>query len=387
MSVPLDSADKKILLIAVVLLAFLTFLAVLFSPKNQGSSQGYPSSYSAAPDGAKVAYTLLAESGYSVERWERPPEDLPESSRNIVLIIAGPVAPSSKDDLRHLTQFVARGGHLLITGLKGAAMIGAKSVVPPPPLEDTWQTFSAEVPAPLTSHAPDIVMEAPAHWVHLGASQVRYYGSEQGATVAKLRDGSGDIIWWGSDSPLTNLGITRASNLALFLNSVGAAPGTRILWDEYFHGVRPGLWHYLSRTPLPWALLQLLVLAAFVLITYARRSGALRPLPRLPRLSPLEFIETVGALYQRKGAAAGALDIAYTRFHFMVARRLGIPSTASAADLVLRMRERPGWMIPGFAGTLERIESAVKRQQVEEPQALIWVGELYDATHRLGLEG
>ena len=387
MSVPLDSADRKILVLAVLLLAFLTFLAVLFSPQNRGSSQGYPSSYSTAPDGGKAAYTLLAEMGYSVERWESPPEDLPKSARNIVLIIAGPVAPSSRDDLRHLKQFVASGGRLLITGVGGAAMIGAKGVAPPPPLEDAWQTFSAEAPAPLTRHAPEISMEAPAHWAHLGAGPVRYYGSEQGATVAKLRDGSGDIVWWGSVSPLTNFGLTRASNLALFLNSAGAAPGTRVLWDEYFHGVRPGLRHYLSRTPLPWALLQLLVLAAFILITYGRRSGVLRPLPRLPRLSPLEFIETVGALYQRKSAAAGALEIAYTRFHFLLARRLGIPSTAPAAELVLRMRERPGWMIPGFAETLERIESAVKQRQVKEPQALTWVGQLYDATHRLGLEG
>jgi hypothetical protein len=387
MTVPLDSADKRILLLAVSLLAILTFLAVLFSPNDQGSSRGYPSSYSTAPDGAKAAYTLLAEMGYGVERWERPPEDLPKSSTNILLIIAGPVAPSSKDDLRHLRQFVAGGGHLLITGAQGAAMIGAKNVVPPPPLEDTWQTFSAEAPSPLTRHASEILMEAPAYWAHSGAGQVRYYGNEQGATVAKLRDGSGDIIWWGSDSPLTNLGITKASNLALFLNCVGSAPGTRVLWDEYFHGVRPGLWHYLSRTPLPWALLQLVVLAAFVVITYARRSGALRPLLRVPRLSPLEFIETVGALYQRKGAAAGALEIAYTRFHFLLARRLGIPSTAPAAELALRMRERPSWMIPGFAETLEQIESAVKQQRVKEPQALMWVDQLYDATHRLGLEG
>ena len=387
MNVPLDSADKKILLLAVFLLAFLTFLAVLFSPNDRGSSRGYPSSYSAAPDGAKAAYTLLVEMGYGVERWERPPADLPNSARNIVLIIAGPIIPPSKDDLSRLKQFVAGGGHLLLTGVEGAAMIGAKDVVPPPPPQDTWQIFSAEAPSPLTRYAPEISMEAPASWAHLGAGQVRYYGGDQGATVAKLRDGSGDIIWWGSDSPLTNLGITRASNLALFLNCVGSAPGTRILWDEYFHGVRPGLWHYLSNTPLPWALLQLLVLAAFLVITYARRSGALRPLLRVPRLSPLEFIETVGALYQRKGAAAGALEIAFARFHFLLARRLGIPSTAPAAELALRMRERPGWMSPGFAETLEQIESAVKRQQVKEPQALAWVGELYDATHRLGLEG
>ena len=267
-------------------------------------------------------------------------------------------------------------------------MIEAKDVAPPPPLQDTWQTFSAEAPSPLTRYAAEISMEAPAFWGHSAAGQVRrYYGSEQGATVAMLRDGSGEIIWWGSDSPLTNLGITRASNLALFLNCVGSAPGTRVLWDEYFHGVRPGLWSYLSRTPLPWAFLQLLVLAAFLVITYARRSGALRTLPRLPRLSPLEFIETVGALYHRKGAAAGALEIAYTRFHFLLARRLGISSTAPAAELIRRMQEKPGWMSSGLAEILQQIESAVKRQQVKESQALVWVEELYDATHRMRLEG
>lgn len=386
MSVPLDPADKKILLLAVLLLGLLTLLAVLFSPNNRGASRGYPSSYSAAPDGAKAVYTLLVEMGYGVERWERPPEDLPNSARNIVLIIAGPVLPPSKDDMTRLRQFVAAGGHLLITGVGGAAMIGAKDVVPPPQ-QDAWQTFSAEAPSPLTRYAPEISMEAPAYWAHLVAGQVRYYGSNQGATVAMRRDGSGETIWWGSDSPLTNLGITRASNLALFLNCVGSAPGTRILWDEYFHGVRPGIWHYLSHTPLPWAFLQLLVLAAFLVITYARRSGALRPLLRQPRLSPLEFVETVGALYERKGAAAGALEIAYARFHFLLARRLGIPSTASAAELILRMRQRPGWMSPGFAETLEQIELVARGQQVKEPQALVWVGELYDATHRMGLEG
>ncbi len=386
MSVPLDPADKKILLLAVLLLGLLTLLAVLFSPNNRGASRGYPSSYSAAPDGAKAAYTLLVEMGFGVERWERPPEDLPNSARNIVLIIAGPVLPPSKDDMTRLRQFVAAGGHLLITGVGGAAMIGAKDVVPPPQ-QDAWQTFSAEAPSPLTRYAPEISMDAPAYWAHLVAGQVRYYGSDQGATVAMRRDGSGETIWWGSDSPLTNLGITRASNLALFLNCVGSAPGTRILWDEYFHGVRPGIWHYLSHTPLPWAFLQLLVLAAFLVITYARRSGALRPLLRQPRLSPLEFVETVGALYERKGAAAGALEIAYARFHFLLARRLGIPSTASAAELILRMRERPGWMSPGFAETLEQIELVARGQQVKEPQALVWVGELYDATHRMGLEG
>ena len=387
MSLPLDSTDKKIVLFSVLSLALLTILALLFSPGRRSSSPGYPSSYSNGPDGAKAAYTLLAEMGYRVERWSSPPEDLPKPSKNTVLIVAGPIVPSSNNERRQLKQFVEGGGHLLITGMNGAPMIEAKGVEEMPPLQDAWETFAAETPSPLTLHAPQIAMEAPALWPHLEPGWQRYYGTRRGAAVAKLRFGAGDVIWWGADSPLTNLGITKASNLALFLNCVGSAAENRVLWDEYFHGVRPGLWHYLSHTPLPWALLQLLTLSAFVVITWARRSGSVRPLPRVSRLSPLEFIETVGSLYQRKGAAAGAVEIAYSRFRFLLARRLGISSTAPTADLIRSVRERPAWTIPGFPETLEQIDSAVRHQQVREPQALTWVGKLYEYTHWLGLEG
>ena len=386
MSPPLDSTDKKIVLASIFFLVLLTALSLLFAPGRQDSSQGFPSSYSTDADGAKAAYMLLGEMGYRVERWANPPEDLPKFSKNTLLIIAGPLIPSSNEEDAQLKQFVAGGGRLLITGMTGAAMIEAKGVEPALAPHDEWQTFTAEVPSPLTLHAPEISMEAAARWVQLGREQLRFYGSEQGATVTKMRVGEGEIIWWGADSPLTNYGITKASNLALFLNCAGSPAATRVLWDEYFHGVRPGLWHYLSHTPLPWALLQLLTLAAFVVITYARRSGAVRPLRRKSRLSPLEFIETVGALYQLKGAAAGALEIAYSRFRFLLARRLGIPSTTPTAELVRSVREKPGWTIPGFAETLEQIEAAVNAQKVTEPRAMTWVGELYDFTRLLGLE-
>jgi len=387
MTPPLDSTDKKIVLLSAAALMLLTTLALLFAPDNRGASGGAASSYSAAPDGAKAAYTLLEEMGYRVARWTSPPEELPQNSSNTLLIIASPFVLSSVEENQLLKLFVANGGHLLITGATGAAMIEAKAAAPAATAPAEWQTFVPEVPSPLTRQAAEISLQAPAYWAHLGAGQLRYYGSRLGAVVTKSRVGKGEIIWWGADSPLTNSGIAKASNLALFLNCVGSPRATRVLWDEYFHGMRQGFWHYLSATPLPWALLQLLLLAAFVVGTFGRRSGAVRPLTRPSRLSPLEFIETVGALYQRKRAAAGALEIAYSRFRFLLARRLGLSSSVTTAELIKSVQERPGWATPGFAETMQQIDSAVKLQQVREPQALTWVAELYDTARRLGLEG
>jgi hypothetical protein len=388
MTVPLDAGDRKILLLSACLLALLTVVAFLAPNGGEEESRGFPSSYSTARDGAKAAYSLLEEMGYRVERWTQPPGDLPISSANTVLIVAGPLIPASAEEEIHLRQFVERGGRLLITGMPGAALIDAKGVesTPTPAIPDEWLTFRAEQPAPLTRHAPEITMESSVRWVHRPAGQQRYYGNSDGAAVTKFSLGKGEVIWWAGDSPLTNLGITRASNLVLFLNSVGLPGQTRVLWDEYFHGVRLGLWHYLARSPLPWALLQLLLLAAFVIFTYARRSGATRPLTRESRLSPLEFVATLGALYERRGEAAGALEIAFSHFRFLLTRRLGIPSTVPAADLIRSAQEKPGWEVPGLAGTMEQIELALKLRSVTEPKALAWIGELHDFAARLGLE-
>jgi hypothetical protein len=385
MTAPLDSSDKKIVAVAISLLVFLTILALLFASGEEQTSGGFASSYSTGRDGAKAAYLLLAETGYQVERWTNPPQDLPKPAAHTVLIVAGPFIPASEEEWIQLKQFVSGGGLLLVTGMTGAEMIRAKGIEAAPAPYPEWQTFPAETHSPFTENAPEISMQASARWVHLEAGQQRYYGSGEGSVVTRWRSGGGEIIWWAGDSPLTNYGIRRASNLALFLNSVGPPEGTRVLWDEYFHGVRLGLADYLARTPLPWALVQLLLLAAFVLATYARRGGALRPLRRESRLSPLEFVETVGALYQRKGAAAGALEIAFSRFRFLLARRLGLPITASTADLARSVREKPGWGVPAMVETLEQIDSAVKSQQVAEPKALAWVGVLYDFSQRLGL--
>ncbi len=386
MTLPLDPGDRKFLLLSACLLVLLTVVALLVQNGSEDSSRGFPSSYSTAKDGAKAAYALLEETGYRVERWTQPPGDLPPFSRNTLLIIAGPSIPASTAEESQLRLFVSGGGRLLLTGTMSATLIGAQGVEPTAAIPDEWLTFPAERPAPLTRHAPEIAMESSVRWVHQPSGLQRYYGNSDGAAVAKFPIGKGEVIWWAGDSPLTNFGITRASNLALFLNSVGPPGLTRVLWDEYYHGVRLGLWHYLAPSPVPWALLQLLLLSAFIVFTYARRSGAIRPITRESRLSPLEYVATLGALYERRGEAAGALEIAFSHFRFLLTRRLGIPSTVTTADLIRSAQEKPGWTIPGFAETMTQIESALELRGATAPKALAWIGDLYDFAARLGLE-
>ena len=383
MNLPFDPGDRKILLVSVCLLALVTLLAVLVPGGGGNTSRSFPSTYSTSNDGAKAAYTLLEEMGYRIDRWIQPPGELPAPSRHTLLVIAGPIILPTTEEETQLKEFAAQGGRVLVSGPLGAAIVGARGVDPVPGIGDRWRTFVAEQPAPLTLRAPEIIMESSVRWVHQSPGEQRYYGDSDGATVTKVPMGKGEVIWWAGDSPLTNFGITEASNLALFLNAVGPPGETRVLWDEYFHGVRLGLWDYVERGPAPWAVLQFALLGIFIVITYARRSGATRPIRTESRLSPLEFVMTLGALYERRREADGALEIAFSHFRFLLARRLGVPSHVTTSDLIRRVEERPGWTIPRFRETMQQIETALKVHGVPEQKALTWIGDLYDFTARL----
>jgi len=280
---------------------------------------------------------------------------------------------------------------VLATGGSGAALLSAHRRASTHMPVFGPQKFNAELPAPLTRHAPEIVMQSDVRWEPPLADQQRYYGDREGPTVVGFRIGKGEVIWWADSMPLTNYGLKQSSNLMLFLNSVdpdGERPeNTRILWDEYFHGDRRSFWSYAAGTPAPWALGQLGVMAVAALLTFARRSGPVRPLAPASRLSPLEFIDALGALYQRKGAAREALKTGYHRFRFVLLRRLGLPSSASPDDISRGVRERLGWTVPGFWETLQRCELGVNSSHFDDALALLLIQELHDYARRFRLTG
>jgi hypothetical protein len=397
MPTSLAPGDRKLLIIAVLLITLLSVVALLLSPKAQEASQGFASSYSTDSGGAKAAYLLLGELGYPVERWVRPPQELtglseadtspngPGPAANTVLVLADPLIPATSDERMSLQRFVRLGGEVLVTGSQMELLLPSAKLESPRGYGAETKTYRAELPAPLTRNAPEISMKAYTRWGPRSGPHLRYYGDEGGATVVSYSIGKGRVIWWADSGPLTNYGLTETSNLNLFLNSIGEPVNKHVLWDEYFHGQRLGFWSYLGRTPIPWSMVQLGLVLVAAFITFGRRNGPVRALRVESRLSPLEFVETLGDLYQHKGGASEALGIAYQRFRFVLLRRLGLAPAASPQDIQRGVRERLGWSVPGFAETLQRCELGVKDRKLTGPRSLLLIQELHDYARRFGL--
>jgi hypothetical protein len=212
------------------------------------------------------------------------------------------------------------------------------------------------------------------------------YGEQDTAAVVSWSYGEGEILWWAGSTPLSNAGITKDDNLAFFLNAVrNWAPGApyRIYWDEYFHGQRSSLWSYVGKTSLAWGLLQFALLAIALIFTFSRRSGPVYVPAEVSRLSPLEFVDTLGGLYERAGAASSAVAVSYKRLRTLLARQLGLPSTTPDEELARGAEQRLGWRDSGVGELLRRASVSTFAAKLKPGEALDIVQKLEGQAARL----
>lgn len=374
----LDSADRKLLIGAGVVFILLVVASVLFVPAQNSEGSGFPSSYSPSWDGAEGAFLLLQKLGYRVSRWEHPPTDLPGDPSHEVLVLADPTLSPTEEERYAISEFLQRGGRVIATGPSSSDFLpGAKSFQAGDPFEEP-EDFHALIPSPITRGAPHITMMAPSSWQPDSLTQMVIYGDQDTAAVVAYPFGKGEVIWWASATPLTNQAIRKSGNLAFFLNCAGVSQQKQILWDEYFHGVRGSLLTFLSRTPLLWGAAQFGLILLAVFVTYSRRLEPVRTPVTLSRLSPLEFVDTLGDLYAFAHVSSAAVSIAYRRFRFLLTRKLGLPLDTASADLAKSAAQSFGWDEASLADTLNGCDLASKNEKIIGADAVKLVRQLHD---------
>jgi hypothetical protein len=130
---------------------------------------------------------------------------------------------------------------------------------------------------------------------------------------------------------------------------------------------------------------QFVVIGLAVLFSFSRRSGPLRPQPAEVRLSPLEFVETLGGLYQHANAGSVAVDVYYQRFRYWLTRRLGLANNASPEELARVMRERWNFQDEEFVAVLQSAAAAHYQPDVHAKEALRLVKSLHSYAVKLKL--
>jgi hypothetical protein len=355
---------------------------VVLTPAEGEESSPVPSSYSADSGGALAAYLLLVDLHYPVHRWEDAPTALPDSG---LLILAEPTEKPTRRERAQLLEFVQNGGRVLFCGASITSFFPGVALTDKT-VKSEYKDFPASLPSHYSRGASNVVIRPEAYWSKLTGSQFRLYGDEQSSAAVSWQVGKGQILWWAAATPLTNTGIRRSGNLSLFLNTVTDPSSDQpltVYWDEYFHGRRGSLWSYVENTPLPWGAIQIVLLASALLFTFSRRSGPVSMPLTFSRLSPLEFVDTMGGLYQRAGAASIAVGVSYKHLRLGLARHLGLPAALRDADLAKAAGQRLGFPSHELGEVLENAARAAAAPKLLPREALRLVRQLENHSARL----
>jgi hypothetical protein len=280
--------------------------------------------------------------------------------------------------------YLAEGGKILVTGSTVSFYLPDAEVDPEPAPSILPKEYQPEVPSSLTSGGP-IKMSPSGYWKPVSSKYIVHYSDEGKPIVVSNKVGKGEVIWWAASRPLTNIGIRESGNLDLLLGSLGNSKDVKILWDEYFHGYQRSLVSYVWEPPLLFGLIQFGLIALFLLLTFARRNGPIRPLYEASRLSPLEFVHTMGGLYQRAKATETALEVPYNRFRSLLTKRLGMKADAPSQDLAKAARARLGYKDADLEKTLLDIEKSFHALNLTDATALDLVQRLNRHTNNLKL--
>lgn len=315
------SGDARLSLWVTAGVFAIIFVAAVIAPAR-GDYDIVPSTWNTGSAGAKAAYLLLGQLGYKAARWQQPAAQLNQvDADHTTLILADAFLSQVRTEQAGINDFLRRGGRVLATGPASALLLPSSGIKP------SGEVFTAlcyTTPRSLSAmgRAGVIPMPAPVRWSGAAAEVDQACGND--AVVVHYSVGSGEAIWWSSAQPLTNSGLHQDPSLRLLLASVGA-PGRTVLFDEYIHGDRKSLLSTLKGTPISAISWQLALVALLLILSFSRRNGPIRALAGPARTSPLEFAESMGALYGKAKATEVAVGAAERRLNAFLHAEGGIP--------------------------------------------------------------
>jgi hypothetical protein len=367
----LGSDWRFLLIFGGVVIALIVVTGIL--APNREDRDPTPSTWNSGSAGAKAAYLLLGQLGYNTVRRERPEAELSSiDASHATLVLAEPspslTALTDKDRQQPFVDFLHRGGRIVATGAVAALFLPNAKVAQAERLFTDLCITAPEGPGPL-ARAGELEMAAPVRWSGDDPAVRVSQTCGNGAVVVSYREAQGEIVWWASSTPLTNMGLHNDGNLRLLLASVGD-PGRTVYFDEFLHGVNASPWTTTRGTPLTAIEIQTACIAALLLFSFARGSGPQRALVQPPRASPLEFVESMGALYAKAGASSVAISAAERRVSEFLMRECGLPAEtlrSGPAAVAAAVQTRFGYDTTALAADLE----AARQAEYDSPRPVV----------------
>jgi hypothetical protein len=303
-------------------LAVIVVLVALLTPEQSTRSRGGLSSYSTAPDGARLIADLAARMGWHIERRLTPLDS--QRPESVVHVVIGPQEGLGAVEAHRLLEHVRRGGGL-IAAMDNGALVDSLHVA----TRDFGRLSAENDGADCRSEPRDFLGPVPymaaLTWRRpppdtpavLAMAETRERGLLP--VVVGVRIGRGRAVIT-MDGDVFRNDVVRVCRheadlaFARILAYVRDGPPRRttLLFDEYHHGfgMHPGsiraITGYLGHTASGHLLLQAVIAGLILLMALGPRPIVPHDPERIARRSPLEHADALAHAYSEVGATRTA---------------------------------------------------------------------------------
>lgn len=303
--------NRRTLILALLALALLLGLMIVSAPATSRSDSG--STWHRGPAGYSAWYESLEQQGVTVQRWQRPVDDLIEQlgeaeeatvtliqdrsaiPETLIAVLPGFIdEPGMSALLPWMPDWLEAGHRLVVLGVKFPATAAPFS-----------QTLTSEA-GPVKVDTRRRYSQGPKLGIGLE--------DEYGAVVWQQALGSSQVTMVATPHLAANAYANQPGNFALLTELVAGAGG-RVWVDEYLHGYRDeeaiatevgsndASWlNYLARTPLAIVVLQALAVTLLALLAFNRRLGQRQTLPALQVDNSRAYIHALAGVLHKAGS-------------------------------------------------------------------------------------
>ena len=298
-----------------------------------------PSTFFTDPSGARALFLVIKQFWPATDQWRRPLDLLPlpgAPDAPSTVIMSGPTRPLGESEAEHLHHWLGAGGQLILLTANGwslrrraaAPKISSEEEEPTDEENENGATFlsryapglkwtkAAKVTAGRATGTSVPAGEIVLSWRQSFADTAgqKIAASVGNAAVAvEIPVGKGRVIAI-ADPTMASNGALRRSDNAVWLVSLAARSGVKVLFDEYHHGFgqkrgTSELTGAFLMTPWGWCVLQIVFAGCLYIFVYRRRFGRIKEPPSPDRASPLELVHARAGVLQVAAAQGLAADL------------------------------------------------------------------------------
>jgi hypothetical protein len=316
------------------------------------------SSQSSHSNGARALLLWLESLGYRVEQLDAEPYAVPEGLAALLVLL--PTESFDREAVEQVAEWVEAGGRLVVVASPETRRLLERFDLVVRFAGSRSDEATAVQPVLLHPTVGRVRVEA---WDRLeGREGLAPWLAAGDRVVAGSRTyGQGQVVVLTAPYPLSNEGLASAESAALALNLVaGLAPGARIAFDEYHHGVvrasaTRSLWRLLLTHYWGWAILYAVAVGYLYLWLRGRRFGPPLTPVAAPRRSVSEYVASLASLYRRAGQRAYVADRLADQLKRELATALGVSARLPDAEFARVVAERRATSPGPLAAVLGRL--------------------------------